>query len=42
MGGGFTGTAEVNISDNYNETFTINGDEEVGSGVTYTSTIGII
>lgn len=41
FGGGLIGTASVTISDNFNETVTINSAENIGSGISYTSITGI-
>lgn len=41
IGGGIIGSAEVTLSDNFNETVMINGVGKTGSGVSYSSITGI-
>lgn len=41
IGGGIIGSAQVTISDNFNETLTINGVENTGSNISITEITGI-
>jgi hypothetical protein len=41
FGGADVGCVECTISDNFQETYTVDGSEVVGTGITFASTEGI-